>query len=150
MVPFSLLRGLLFQQSGVNVSLLFIYFSFGQMLAGYKEYIYYLLPSSCSFVETIVTVIYINHIVYSCLWWLWQTLVLSSFVSEAMVSRDSFFLEECLPQSVSWYLLSTFEKLSPENFEWSNFWWSISGLLLFVCCDSSKNVSAQKTIERKW
>ena len=44
-----------------------IFFSFGRMLTEYKEYIYYLLPSSCSFVETVVTVIYINHIVYSCL-----------------------------------------------------------------------------------
>ena len=60
-------------------SKLIIFFSFGRMLTEYKEYIYYLLPSSCSFVETIVTVIYINHIVYSCLWWLWQILVLSSF-----------------------------------------------------------------------
>ena len=65
--PIFLTERFTFPTKWSECKLIIIIFSFGQMLTGYKEYIYYLLPSSCSFVETVVTVIYINHIVYSCL-----------------------------------------------------------------------------------
>lgn len=50
------------------------------------------------------------------------------FLWETIIVRDSFFLEECLPKSMSWYLLSISELVSGENYEGSNFWWSISVL----------------------